>query len=161
MIGRNESLVLLPAFDEDVIRISASTLTFCASVFCVNLFVGSVINVCVMWTIWRTKSLRVSSINWAVLSLCSADLLTICVDVPITIWILSANFFNFQVTQIEKVRLINCFNIDWKWLTLGNLTLDISLKQGSYYLYHFLSQSTLILKISMTICFSKGFIYNS
>jgi hypothetical protein len=61
---------------------------------------------------------------------------------------LSANFFNFQVTQIEKVRLINCFNIDWKWLTLNNLTLDISLKQREYYLYHCLSQSTFILKIS-------------
>ena len=56
----------------ETLKISLPTLAICASFLSVNVVAGSVFNVCVVWTIWKTKSLRLSSINLAVLSLCFA-----------------------------------------------------------------------------------------
>ena len=70
-----------PAVDKNdtTADVSVSLWTFsnCASIFVVNVVVGSVVNACVVWTIWKTKSLRFSSINLAVLSLCIAGTLSV------------------------------------------------------------------------------------
>ena len=59
------------------VSLSLWTFSICASIFVVNVVVGSVVNACVVWTIWKTKSLRFSSINLAVLSLCIAGTLSV------------------------------------------------------------------------------------
>ncbi len=39
----------------DTLKVSTPTLSICASVFVINVVVGSVVNVCVVWTIWYRR----------------------------------------------------------------------------------------------------------
>jgi hypothetical protein len=82
------------------ILISRPALAFTTSVNLVAVLVGTVCNCCVIVTILKTRNLRRSSINRAVLNLCFADLLTIFLDVPLTSAILLGNYFGYQVSLL-------------------------------------------------------------
>jgi hypothetical protein len=59
--------------------------------------IGLALNFCVVLTILKTRSLRTSSVNLAVLSLIFADLLQVGLELPAAVWIFSAKFWKIQV----------------------------------------------------------------
>jgi hypothetical protein len=77
--------------------------TVCAVVTgCALIFVsGLVCNAFVISTIWRTRALRTSSINRAVLSLCVADILSVLADIPLTALIVIGNAAGYAVSLIQ------------------------------------------------------------
>jgi len=60
---------------------------------------GLVLNFCVVMTILKTRSLKSSSVNLAVLSLIIADLMEVGLELPASVWIFSAKFWNIQVNS--------------------------------------------------------------
>ena len=86
------------------VHITKGALAITSCIFILIFVVGLVCNALVIATICRTRTLRTSSINRAVLSLCFADLITSVLDVPFTFLILLGNYFDFMVSY-EKNRV--------------------------------------------------------
>ena len=81
--------------------ISRPALAFSLSTCLVTMIIGAVCNFFVIFTILKTRSLRQSSINRAVLNLCCADLITVCLDVPLMSMILITNYRESDVSYIR------------------------------------------------------------
>ena len=85
------------------IQVRAATLYFLVSLLLFILVAGTLCNACVILTICRTMTLRRSSINRAVLSLCCANLLALTLDLPLTCLVLVGNFHDFMVRIARRV----------------------------------------------------------
>ena len=79
------------------VQITKASMAVTSIIFSLIFFVGVICNTLVITTICRTHTLRTSSINRAVLSLCLADLLTSMLDVPFTFIILLGNYLEIMV----------------------------------------------------------------
>ena len=91
----------------DYVHISREALAFNAILNLTTMAVGLVCNTCVIFTVAKTKHLRRSSINRAVVNLCIADLVTICLDLPLTTSILVGNYYQVMVRNSAVVKLEN------------------------------------------------------
>ena len=90
--------------DIDIVEVRISSPAVTASVaFGISSFLlGLACNALVIATILRTRSLKTSSINQAVLSLCVADVVTVLLDVPATSIILLLNHLGAEVSPSRR-----------------------------------------------------------
>lgn len=116
LVGHHASIS--SASNISFVHINLETLSVALSISGLTLIVGLVCNFCVILTILRTPSLRTSSINRAVLSLCVADLITVLADIPITAAILVGNHYFYLVSAFVESVAHN----------LKNSQLQVSLK---------------------------------